>query len=218
MPHQWRVQSFSKIKPEATCVAYIDARDVMNRLDEVCQDGWQDDYRDIKGNLFCGIGIKINGEWEWKWDCGEESNIEKKKGEASDSFKRAAVKWGIGRFLYELDIIRVAANEKKGDKNWPYVIDENGKQVWDLTKFINEGKHKNVKTGESKKPDPIKGARTEDDNRPWMSEEQFKKTLARIQSEEIGVYEKADKAMRMKKEYRAQLTEANKKASSQIKN
>lgn len=138
IPYQWRVQSFSKFDTSASCVAYIDARDVMNLLDEVCgAENWQSDFKDIGGQTFAGIGIKVGEEWAWKWDTGSESNIEKEKGQASDSLKRAAVQWGIGRFLYELDIKKVKTNEKKGDKNYPYVVDESGKRVWDLTKHIN---------------------------------------------------------------------------------
>lgn len=138
IPYQWRVQSFSKNKPMAQCVAYIDSRDVMKLLDEVVGvDNWQSDYKEVKGNVYAGIGIKVNDEWVWKWDCGVESNMDKEKGEASDSFKRAAVKWGVGRFLYDLDIKFVKANEAKTSSNYPYVIDDLGKRVYDLTKYIN---------------------------------------------------------------------------------
>lgn len=137
IPIQWRVQSFSQNKPRASCVAYIDSRDVMELLDEVCGNNWQSDYKDIGGQTFGGIGIKIGDEWIWRWDTGSESNIEKEKGQASDAFKRAGVKWGIGRFLYDLDVKYVPANEAKTANNKPYVIDASGKRVWDLTEFIN---------------------------------------------------------------------------------
>lgn len=88
--------------PGGTMLDYIDARQVMDRLDDVVgPDKWQDEYHEVKGNLFCRIGIKIDGEWVWKGDVGKPTAIESIKGEASDAFKRAAVKWGIGRFLYE---------------------------------------------------------------------------------------------------------------------
>lgn len=141
IPYQWRVQSFSKFKPEASCVAYIDARDVMELLDEVCgPENWQSDYKSVDGQMFAGIGIRGEVEreiWIWKWDTGSESNIEKEKGQASDSFKRAAVKWGIGRFLYELPTKKLTANEVQGASNKPYVVDGNGARVWDLSKHIN---------------------------------------------------------------------------------
>jgi hypothetical protein len=82
-----------------TLVAYLDSRDVMKRLDDcVGATVWQCDYKEIKNNLFCGIGIGN----VWKWDCGTESNMDKEKGESSDAFKRAAVRWGVGRYLYYL--------------------------------------------------------------------------------------------------------------------
>lgn len=146
IPYQWRVQSFSKNVAKAQCVAYIDARDVEDLLDEVVgKENWQDDYKMIDGKLFAGIGIRINTggathieeQWVWKWDTGVESNIEKEKGQVSDSFKRAAVKWGIGRFLYSLPIKYVKSNAIKTETNYPYVIDDTGKQVWDLTEYIN---------------------------------------------------------------------------------
>lgn len=144
MPYKWRVQSFSKNKPKASCVAYVDARDVMNRFDEVVgPEGWQDEYRMVGDKMMAGISIKVDDEWITKWDTGSESKVEAEKGEVSDSFKRAAVKWGPGRFLYSLDIQYVDANKIKGDTNsdthakYPYVIDSNGKRVWDITKHIN---------------------------------------------------------------------------------
>jgi hypothetical protein len=136
---RWRVQSFSKNKASAQCVAYIDARQVMDLLDEVVgSENWQDDYKVIDGKLLAGIGIKTDNGWVWKWDTGTESNMEAEKGQMSDAFKRAGVKWGIGRFLYDMDIVYVDANEPKSDKNFPYVVDKQGKRVWDLTEYINK--------------------------------------------------------------------------------
>ena len=138
MPFKWRVQSFSKFKEQGQCVAYVDARDVQNRLDSVCgQQNWQDLYYQVGNMLFCKVGIKVGDEWVWKSDTGSESNIEKEKGYSSDAFKRACVKWGVGRFLYDMKIQYVKANEKKTKTNFPHVIDNNGKRVWDLTAHIN---------------------------------------------------------------------------------
>lgn len=144
IPYKWRVQSFSEYKPEATCVAYIDARDVMDLLDEVCgPENWQVRYEEHKWNLFASVWIKVDDEWVWKTDCGVESNTEREKWEASDAFKRACVHWGVGRFLYSLGIHRVKANEKKTKNpvNYPYVTDEAWKRVWDLSAHINKWQH-----------------------------------------------------------------------------
>lgn len=138
IPCQWRVQSFSKNKPSGQCVAYIDARDVMNLLDEVIgAENWQDDYKLVDEKLLAGIGIWNGTQWVWKWDTGTESNMEAEKGQMSDAFKRAAVKWGIGRFLYDLPIQYVKADAIKTQGNFPNVIDDNGNKVSDLTEFIN---------------------------------------------------------------------------------
>lgn len=141
IPCQWRVQSFSKNKASAQCVAYIDARDVMDMLDNTLgAENWQDDYKVIDGKLLAGIGIKCDNVWVWKWDTGTESNMEAEKGQMSDAFKRAAVKWGVGRFLYSKKIMFVETNEPLRDspKNYPYVIGKNNERIWDLTEYIKK--------------------------------------------------------------------------------
>jgi hypothetical protein len=150
IPHKWRVQSFSKYKPSGSCVAYIDARQAEDLLDDVVgAENWQVDYKEVCGLLMAGVSIKIGDEWVTKWDTGSESNVEKEKGHVSDSFKRACVKWGVGRFLYAKDIQYVSANEVKTDNNFPYPVDNNGKRIWDLTKHLNSGKNKPSKTVEA---------------------------------------------------------------------
>jgi len=98
IPYKWRAGA------AGTQLAYIDARDVMDVLDEVCgPNRWAKDYKMLGDKMYCGIGIETEtGNWVWKWDMGVESNFDPEKGEASDSFKRAAVCWGIGRFLYDI--------------------------------------------------------------------------------------------------------------------
>ncbi len=141
IPFKWRVQSANQWG--ASCVAYIDARQVQDLLDEVVgAQNWQAKYEEHKGNLFCSIGIvwlSVNGKdtWVWKSDCGTESHVEKQKGEASDAFKRAAVMWGIGRFLYSKTIVKLPVKEKNG-KFLPY-SEQRGKFVYgdDVTKWCN---------------------------------------------------------------------------------
>lgn len=71
-------------------------------LDEtVGPENWQCDYFTVKNTMFCKVGIyDTQRGWVWKSDAGSPSNVEAAKGEASDSFKRACSKWGIGRSLY----------------------------------------------------------------------------------------------------------------------
>lgn len=90
----------SKGKP----LAYIDARDVMERLDEVVGPAnWQNRYSHAEHKTACEIGIRVNGEWIWKADGAGDTDFEGNKGAFSDSFKRAAVRWGIGQYLYGID-------------------------------------------------------------------------------------------------------------------
>jgi len=137
IPFKWRVQSVNEYG--ANCVAYIDARDVQDTLDKVVgPQNWQVDYKQV-GNLFmAGIGIKKDDTWVWKWDTGSESNIEKEKGHVSDAFKRAGVMWGIGRFLYSLDVPKLKTKQHTNKKYYP--ITRDGQILWsgaDLTEYIN---------------------------------------------------------------------------------
>lgn len=102
-----------------TLLLYKDARCDQNILDDtVGEMNWQRDHKEVKGNMFCGVSIYDDekGQWITKWDCGTESNTEKEKGEASDSFKRACFNWGIGRELYTAPFIYIKGNTEKDDK------------------------------------------------------------------------------------------------------
>lgn len=95
-----------------TLLLYKDARVDMDILDETVGSGnWQRTHEVINGNLFCNVGIKLDGEWIYKQDVGVESYTEKEKGQASDSFKRACVNWGIGRELYTAPFIWIKAGD-----------------------------------------------------------------------------------------------------------
>lgn len=94
---------FNKEKQKVGELDYVDARFVMERLDDVVGPGrWQDSYRETPGGIVCRLGILIaDVGWVYKEDVGTESSIEAVKGSYSDAFKRAAVKWGIARDLYD---------------------------------------------------------------------------------------------------------------------
>lgn len=116
-------------KQFAKALLYQDARAGMRLLDEtVSPMKWQRVHQEIKGNLFCGVGIQQPcGDWVWKWDCGTESNTEQEKGEASDAFKRACVNWGIGRELYEAPSIDIELRDSdffKGKLAQTFVVKE----------------------------------------------------------------------------------------------
>lgn len=115
----------------AFALLYKTARTDMAILDEVFMPwNWTNDYKEIKGNLYCGIGVYMadTKEWVWRWDCGIESREDdgnEKKGEASDAFKRAGTRWGIGRELYTAPMIfiRVSTKEVQAKGKSVYVLE-----------------------------------------------------------------------------------------------
>ena len=102
----WKPQSVKGNR--ALAVAYIDARMVEDRLDDVFGvGGWSDEYTPMgDGNVMCRLSVKIDGAWVVKTDVGGESEQpdggDRLKAAFSDALKRAGVKLGIGRYLYEL--------------------------------------------------------------------------------------------------------------------
>lgn len=102
----WRLGSVSKEKMRGMALAYIDARVVMDRFDAVCDpDGWQCRYSHANAKTVCDIGVWCSRQmqWVWKADGAGDTDVEQEKGALSDAFKRAAVRWGVGRYLYTLD-------------------------------------------------------------------------------------------------------------------
>lgn len=102
---EWRVQSCGEKnkKPWAIVLAYVTSRAIQERLDEICKpENWQLEIKPIEGGYMAGIGIRYDGEWVWKWDGAQKTDIEPLKGGISGAVKRAAVHWGIGRYLYSL--------------------------------------------------------------------------------------------------------------------
>jgi hypothetical protein len=77
----------------------------MDRLDAVIGfDNWQNNYSPgVGSSIVCNIGLRIGGEWIWKADGAGPSDMEAEKGALSDAFKRAAVRWGVGRYLYDIE-------------------------------------------------------------------------------------------------------------------
>lgn len=109
----WRIGRKSQDKKSAMLLAYIDARDVMERLDKACGfASWQCRYPlSDSGLLVCEIGIRIGAEWHWRANGAGDTQVEAEKGKCSDAFKRAAVLWGIGRYLYGLPSPRVQIDQ-----------------------------------------------------------------------------------------------------------
>lgn len=109
----------------ALALIYKTSRVDMDILDETLgAENWTTDYKEIKGNLYCGIGIRTDAKqpFVWKWDCGIESREDEegneKKGEASDAFKRAGFKVGIGRELYSSPFIFLGVETELDGKKY----------------------------------------------------------------------------------------------------
>lgn len=104
---EWRVGSTNREKTSGLALAYVTNRAIQNRLDDIFGPlNWQNQYKEWKNNSqICGISVRvgITQEWVTKWDGADDSQTEAIKGGLSDSMKRAAVQWGIGRYLYKLD-------------------------------------------------------------------------------------------------------------------
>lgn len=137
---RWRAQTVTKDGKKALALAYLDARDVMDRLDEICGPaGWQTRHRDAgNGKLACGIGIYIEeaGEWIWKSDGAGATDVEADKGAFSDALKRAAVAWGVGRYLYDIKNTWVPC--KSYEANGRHRFSEFTQNPWEYVK--NTGK------------------------------------------------------------------------------
>ena len=137
IPFHWREANRAKNGKSAQCLAYLDARDVMDLLDNTCgKAGWKSEFFVLQDRLYGMISIEVEHKhqgsiWVSKSDVGTESNTEREKGNASDAFKRAAVHWGIGRFLYRMDRVWVNVNDSK------QLVDDSGKRIWDLSDHCN---------------------------------------------------------------------------------
>lgn len=115
----WRVGATNREKTKGIALAYLDARDVMRRLDEVFGLGWQCRYTHADSKTICEIGVCVGGDWVWRAGGAGDTDIEAEKGAISDAFKRAAVLFGIGRYLYELPNVWVEIDERKQLKAHP---------------------------------------------------------------------------------------------------
>lgn len=106
---EWRAGSIGADRhPRVQVMAYLTARAVQQRLDDVVgASNWystQASMLEFAGivMLQVGIAIRCDGEWITKYDAAEPTKVESVKGGYSAAFKRAAVQWGIGRYLYHL--------------------------------------------------------------------------------------------------------------------
>lgn len=125
-------------EPVGLGLAYIDARDVMERLDAVCGPaGWECSYPHANGKTVCEIRCWVprgaptddikDCEWAWvsKADGAGDTDFEADKGALSDAFKRAAVRFGVGRYLYGVQAPWYPIEQ--AGKSWQFTRESYGK-------------------------------------------------------------------------------------------
>lgn len=111
---------------------YKTARTDADLLDEtVGPEKWSNDFKLVDGVLYGGLGVDYGNGLVWKWDAGTESNTEAEKGRASDAFKRAGFKHGIGRELYSSPFVWVKADKCKKLEESSWRKDKRGNPVWE---------------------------------------------------------------------------------------
>lgn len=117
---EWRLQWTNEEKTGGRAVPYVTNRAIQHRLDSVVGiQNWKNEYvpwhtDGKKASQICGISIYFAERCEWitKYDGAEDSDIEPVKGGLSDSMKRAAVQWGIGRYLYSMNTVWVKTEQR----------------------------------------------------------------------------------------------------------
>lgn len=118
----WRAQSLTKDGSKAMALAYVTARDVMERLDEAVGPGnWSNRFDSHGDTTICYLSIKVGDEWITKADGAGNTDVEAEKGRLSDALKRSAVLWGVARYLYEMPSPWVACDvwtDASGKMRW----------------------------------------------------------------------------------------------------
>lgn len=157
--HKWRVLNTTKDKDKATWYVYIDARDVAQRLDSTGLD-WSDEYEVIvMDDKLCVVQCKLTIGNSTRTDVGSDSKQSNDgegnyiKGAFSDALKRAAVKFGIGRYLYGMTSFYVPIDQYK--KFTPEALTKiKAHLTKELAKVGAEGSADDLKNEDEDAPEP----------------------------------------------------------------
>lgn len=125
---------------KVTLLAYQNGRNTMDALDNKFGEfGWKIEYKDVAGQIYGRLSIKDpeTGEWIYKEDTGEESNISASKGQSTDILKRLAVRFGYGRELYTVPRI-VVADDGYGNKYTVSEVEWNEKRECTHIRLVNK--------------------------------------------------------------------------------
>lgn len=116
---EWKPGATTRDKSKGLAMAYLTSRAVQQRFDDVCGPAdWRNEFQPgPDGGVLCGISIRVDredgtSEWVTKWDGADNSQVEAVKGGLSGATKRAAVQWGVGRYLYDLPATWVRLDDR----------------------------------------------------------------------------------------------------------
>ena len=116
---EWKPGATTRDKSKGLAMAYLTSRAVQQRFDDVCGPAdWRNEFAPgPDGGVLCGISVFVEreggaSEWVTKWDGADNSQVEAVKGGLSGATKRAAVQWGVGRYLYDLPATWVRLDDR----------------------------------------------------------------------------------------------------------
>jgi hypothetical protein len=116
---EWKPGATTRDKSKGLAMAYLTSRAVQQRFDDVCGPAdWRNEFAPgPDGGVLCGISVRVDrpdgtSEWVTKWDGADNSQVEAVKGGLSGATKRAAVQWGVGRYLYDLPATWVRLDDR----------------------------------------------------------------------------------------------------------
>ena len=116
---EWKPGATTRDKTKGLAMAYLTSRAVQQRFDDVCGPAdWRNEFAEGPGGgVLCGISVRVDradgtSEWVTKWDGADNSQVEAVKGGLSGATKRAAVQWGVGRYLYDLPATWVRLDDR----------------------------------------------------------------------------------------------------------
>jgi len=106
---EWKPGATTKDRQKGLAMPFLTNRAIQDRLDEVCGPAnWKNTFKaGPAGGVLCGIAVNVTGDpmaprWITKWDGADNTDYQGVKGGLSAAMKRAAVQWGIGRYLYDM--------------------------------------------------------------------------------------------------------------------
>lgn len=121
------------VPTKGIALAYINARDVMGRLDDVFGPfGWETNLREVAGTCACSLTVHVDGRVITRTDTAGQTDVEGEKGAASTALRRAAAQFGVGRYLYMLPNVWVDVKDYKFDppKLPAWALPENWDAIW----------------------------------------------------------------------------------------